>query len=148
MKIPFRKSTTEDVVITLLRIGKQCLHDGITYSDVKTRMEESGLDYEPTLLRYLFLKMFEPLPIGYSGNDNHRTTRDIPHGLRVDGYFNLLEHDELNEARQSSRRATYFAAFAILISVVSIIISMISTDTVRLDDQQVREITKRLELAK
>ena len=36
--------------------------------------------------------------------------------LSVDSYFRLLEYEELNEARQSSKRALWVAALALIIS--------------------------------
>ena len=65
--------------------------------------------------------------------------------LIPDGYFNLLEYIELKEARESSKKALWWAIAAMILSAVlaitSIIVSMIQLNSpVRIDDSQLKII--------
>lgn len=44
--------------------------------------------------------------------------------MTLDGYFKLLEHDELKEARKSSRFAQVSSVIAIIISIITMVISI------------------------
>ena len=48
------------------------------------------------------------------------------YSLSFEGYFKLLEYDELQEARASAKQARFYAIFAILISAISSLIGVYS----------------------
>jgi len=103
----------EDLYIEMLRYGKQHLADGVTESELLSYLQK--LQPESVLVQSsgTFFNTFdEAFPfIGELSLDGRRF-------LSMEGYFNLLEHDELQEARQSSRNALWVAIGAIVISAI------------------------------
>ncbi len=58
--------------------------------------------------------------------------------LSMDGRAILLQHDELNQARKSSRTATYIAALALLVAIIVGIIQICTPS--KLNDVQLENI--------
>ena len=110
----------DDLYIELLRYGKQHLVDGVDIEE--TREYLSALDPEAQLVESLdgfhnvFVEAFSEIAVADTGQR---------YALRMEGYFNLLEHDELQLARQSSSRAMRWALAAITLSLVSFVASML-----------------------
>jgi len=98
----------EDIYIDLLRYGSEHLVDGVTIPEVMAHVREfqpeSRLVESENSFKSTFTHVFHPI---------WETDRYV---LSMDGYFNLLEYDELQEARQSSRNALRVAVWAIAIS--------------------------------
>ena len=144
MRVFFRQQKRDDLVIALLRYGKSHLVKGTTFPEVHTHIKGSGHDYDLTHLESLFLQLFKPLELGYIGDNKHRLTEHVQHGLAIDGYFNLLEHDELEQARSSSKCAMYIAVFAIVISIVVAGISILKPTDVKIVPDQIDDFASRL----
>ena len=49
---------------------------------------------------------------------------NTPHALNIEAYFHLLEHEELEEARTSSKNALLVATIAIGISIITAVASI------------------------
>jgi len=105
----------EDLYIELLRYGKKHLVDGVTMPDTLAHLRElqpeSLLVQNPgDFINAAFSSAFNPIASTGGELDSRRYL------LNMEGYFNLLEHDELQEARKSSRNALWVAIGAIVIS--------------------------------
>jgi len=98
----------EDLYIELLRYGKVHLADGVTIADTLAHLRKlqpgSRLVESTNTFNNTFIHLFDPV-----------VTTDR-YALNIEGYFNLLQHDELQEARKSSRNALWVAIGAIVIS--------------------------------
>ena len=118
MKNPLRKK--DDLYIALLRYGKTHLDRGstLTIDDAKKFLEDGGYKFEVEYFPHLFPELFEQTSPQDMGQSAALGDPD-PHTLSVSGYFQLLEHDELAQARRSSLIATYIAITAIIIGIVS-----------------------------
>jgi hypothetical protein len=127
MKFPWANAKDDDFYISLLRYGKQNILSPLKSEDIHSHISSLDPELEIDHINLMISKMF----------DVKRKGGDYEYVLSLDSYFHLLEHDELYEARRSSRNATYFAAFAIIISIASIVASMVFIDTVKLDSQQI-----------
>jgi len=105
-----RIQTLEDIYIEMLRYGKEHLADGVTSQEMLSYLQELqpelGLVQGRDSVSYTFEQAF-PFIGGALGGRRF---------LGMEGYFNLLEHDELQEARKSSRNALRVAVVAIVIS--------------------------------
>jgi len=102
----------EDIYIELLRYGREHLTDGVTLSETLSYLKK--LQPESVLVQSEedFARTFnDACPYIGASMESKRV-------LSMEHYFNLLEHDELREARQSSRNALWVAIGAIVISGV------------------------------
>lgn len=118
------KEKRDDLYIKILSFGKQNLGKPFKFSELKTYLNDEGYEYDDYAVTQFFIALFA---------DKKRPTgnipSEIPHEngeffLQHDGYFNLLEHEELVSARKSSLNATIFASIAIVISIMSTGISI------------------------
>ena len=114
-----------DIYINILKYGRD--NPGFTFNDVAVRFPtHKQLIWNEMKNNHLFL------PI--------EADEDILEGglaLSFEDRFRLLEHEELQEARQSSRRAMGIAIISIMFSVVVTVISFFTVQNV--------EIVKRSE---
>jgi len=114
-----------DIYIEILKFGKE--KPNFTYDDlVNAFPEQKNLIKYEIMYNHLFLSVEED--------------EDISKGklaLSFEDRFRLLEHEELQEARQSSRRAMSIAIISIVLSVVVTAISFFTVQKV--------EIVKRSE---
>lgn len=150
MKLPnwltrlFTKQS-DDLVISMLRYGKQHLVEGVTYQSTDAHLKQLNYEYEGERFKYLFFKVFDAIDEDdRSRNFAYHIEQKTKQAIKIDSYFNLLEHDELSSARGASRNATIFAGFAIFISVAAFAYSIVSTERVRVDDQQVLEFQQSI----
>lgn len=119
----------EDLYITLLRYGRDHLENGVTYTEVRAHLEKNGFNfrdnnnYKDKHLRRLFPSLFFSPGSSPNAPVDHDPIMDHSEGvrrhLRTEAYFQLLEYEELNEARASSRKAHWTAIFAIIISIIA-----------------------------
>ena len=102
----------EDIYIELLRYGKEHLADGVTFGETRSYLQElrpeAHLVQSDRELYDTFNELFNNM--SSQGSDRY--------GLSMEGYFHLLDHDELQEARKSSRNALRVAIGAIIISAI------------------------------
>ena len=109
----WKRKRETDLYIELLRFGKARIGSGVTLKEAFDHLTGQGFD-GPLLgsqrtLQNLFRGVFEGISSAEPGD----------RALSMDAYFNLLEHDELQQARESSNRAMGVAIIAIVISAAS-----------------------------
>ena len=118
MKIPWRKK--DDFYIALLQHGKRNLERGLSSGDAKKYLIDEGYTFEEEYFPYLFSELFEEmLPKDMDVTPAAFRDEDAPQILTVDAYFHLLEHDELKQARTSSRNAMIVAIIAVTIGIAA-----------------------------
>ena len=114
----------DDLYIAVLRYGKEHLGEYTTPEDLFEVMKARGIK-SPYLssieyFQRLFWESFEGLEAptaAYLDRSNWV--------LNVDSYFRLLEYEELNEARRSSKLALRWAISAMALSAVLALASII-----------------------
>ena len=109
-----------NIVIEIMKFGRQNLLDG----NVGVTIED------------IFQNLIAKKLITNSENDKHKVesfigqiftdtaTNEGKMMLKVDSCFALIEHEELQEARRSSKKATCFAIIAIAVSIITTGISI------------------------
>ena len=101
----------DDYIIAGLKYGREHL-DGVNQVQFIAHMRARFPDLTPAQLNGLYEKGF-----AFFGDPGNRWS------LTLDSYFNLLEHEGLQEARASSRRAQTWALVAIGVSIIAMVIS-------------------------
>lgn len=112
------KNKKEELYIKALQYGRDNLGQAVKYSELQEFLRTDGYeDYDEFALRQFFLQVFIN-PNRTDGNDPSRVpTENQDFYLQDRGYFYLLEHEELKEARRASLVATYFAITALVVSI-------------------------------
>ena len=114
----------DDLYIALLKYGEDKLEKGVIFSDIKQYLEKNQYSISDERLRRLFTDTYEPFdPKDNKGWDNIEDDSTLT--LSLESKFRLIDYQELQNANRSSRKATYWAAGAMAISILSIIISSI-----------------------
>ena len=104
----------DDVYIAILKYAKDNLDNGATFTDVKKYLKQLGYSFEPQPFQDLFSRVFsDPSGHNYVMPLNVNIQKFI---MGIEAYFQLLEYEELKEARQSSKNAMWIAIVAIIIS--------------------------------
>ncbi len=100
----------DDLYIAILKYGKEHLQEGVTSEDLIKFLEHKKYEYQYDgyMFKGIFLDVFRK-PTGTVGGRNLCF-------MKMEAYFQLLEYEELKEARQSSKTATWIAIVAIIIS--------------------------------
>ncbi|MBB5188313.1 hypothetical protein HNQ57_002592 [Zhongshania antarctica] len=139
-----------DVYIEILRYGRSKIGKPITFQEIKSHLENKGYDFDKFSAEQFFSKLFvdRGLP---RGNNPGELREEGEFFLEHEGYFNLLEYEELVEARRSATHATWFAAIAIVISIVStgasIYFSRMQLENpTQIDETQVRKVMTKIEI--
>jgi hypothetical protein len=113
----------EDLYIKILSYGRANIGKPIKYSDLKQHLDVEGYDDD----EFAVIQFFNALFINKRFPDGNPPGKIPPddgeYFLEHSGYFNLLEHDELLEARKSSFHAKVIAFIAIGISIITMLIS-------------------------
>ena len=115
MKWKFWKNKSkDDFYVRILRWAKEKGSEGFLLSDMDeglslTKKQINLIDYTANVDDSVFIRPD-------SHTDNYK--------LSFEGYFKLLEYDELQEARASARQARLYAIFAIFISAISSLINV------------------------
>jgi len=111
----------EDLYIEMLRYGREHLTHGVKLSETLGHLRE--LEPESPLLesQNSFHNTFFQVFTEIAGT---ASTGGLRHALNMEGYFNLLEHEELQQARQSSSNAMRIAIGAIIVSVIASAVSI------------------------
>ena len=132
----------DDFYITTLKYGRNALakSEGVNYNEVRDHVRSIHPKLNDEAFSRIFWSAFEALQdFGTSSDD--RIKNNTPHTLNLEAYFHLLEHEELEEARTSSRRAlrvaTWAIGIAIATAVVSTFIQLTVPTNVVFDDQQI-----------
>lgn len=112
----------DDLYIEILKYGKANLGNPISYDELESYLNETGLEYSEFAAMYLFAGAY--VDENNPGGNQFQVSKDSKSFyLHMGGYSELLSYLELKEARESSRKAILIAALAI---VVSILIPLIS----------------------
>jgi len=146
------KGNTSDIYLALLKLGNEKSLEGVTDDDVLQLGVKQGYltnneaqvighfgdympDQNPETMRKqralwnLYNESFGPPVL------NRRV-------LNVDGYFKLLEHEELVLARENAQSAKMFSTWAIIIALISLIVSAYQAgNPIALTDSQYQGIT-------
>jgi hypothetical protein len=111
-----------DLYIEILIFGKANLGKPICYSELIKYLKDKSYDFDEFSVKQFFTALFidKKYPNGNSVNPNTGGEYFLEH----EGYFNLLEFDELTSARRYAFWATIFAIAAIVISIISSIVSI------------------------
>lgn len=118
-----------DIVIEILQFGRQNMLEhgtGLNSQEIKEHLEKKGFDMtipknNTNLSNVMnqYFSLFSQNPLKYS--------------LKLDAYFYLLEYEELQDARASSKQANWWAIIALIISILgsgaSIYYSRLQIDT-------------------
>jgi len=110
--------TLEDIYIELLRYGKKHLADVVTFPETLSYLQNIQPGAGLLQSEEAFYSTFEQVFKQMGAASNRRWV------LSMEGYFNLLEHDELQQARESSRKALVVAIWAIGISGILAAVSV------------------------
>ena len=114
---------TDDIYIEILKYGKSNLGKPVTYSEIKDHLDSLDVEYDEfamwQLVRSVFIDHDYP-----NGNQSPIPTHGGRFYLEARGYFDLLGYIELQEARESSKSAMFFASFALLLSLASFVIGI------------------------
>ncbi|MBA4241490.1 MAG: hypothetical protein C0448_12250 [Sphingobacteriaceae bacterium] len=134
----------DNIVTEILRYGrakKPGREMGFTREELKTHLRNIGfkMDYEDDQTTNIIFDTCFML--------NVRET--MQHVMKADAYFKLLEYEELEEARTSSRQANVWAIVALSVSIIGTLCSIgfslkqINTPT-EIKQGQIDQITKTL----
>ena len=111
---------SDDFYITTLKYGRSALSKSadVNYNEVRRHVKSIHPDIEDKVFEKIFWSAFERLEY-FEGRYADLIKNNTPHALNIEAYFHLLEHEELGEARTSSRNALMVAIAAISISTVT-----------------------------
>lgn len=131
----YKNMKRENLYIKALKIGEKHLESGITYNNMLEVLNEEYklvvndkshvADLEKTFKDWFFHNFYFVL-FGSSGPNienkisphDYNGYEDTLAFLKGESYIQLLEHQEMMEARQQSQTSTRIAIFAIVISIV------------------------------
>lgn len=121
------KRKPDDLYIAVLKYGKKNMNEGMTAEDTEKYLNGLGYKFESIEGNAHYEKFFRDIFCG-SGDQMQIKGSTLynkkKYFMNVEAYFRLLEYTELQEARKSSTRATWFASSALVISIISIIIQI------------------------
>lgn len=125
------KKTQQNIYIDTLEYGVRNLKDGISNNDLEKHLKEKGYNIDGKFGKYFktwFYSTFFNDPQtkkairALSGDtsisvyiEESQYDKD-PSPLMAEGYFNLMDYKELEEARESSKQAQKTAKWAIIIA--------------------------------
>ncbi len=125
------KETQQNIYIDALEYGVNNLKEGISYNDLEKHLKEKGYNIKGKFAKYFktwFYSTFFNNPqtkkairalsgdTSISGYIEESQYDKDKSPLMAEGYFNLMDYKELEEARESSRQAQKTAKWAIIIA--------------------------------
>ena len=129
----------KNIYIAALEIGEINIEKGISFNELKLKLQNRGFhfnkEFELSFLLWYYENFYVEKITEYMSNDGAR--RAFYHGSKYNNYkdskgivtgqamMNLLEYQELKEARDSSKKAHKIAIAAIIISGVFALASII-----------------------
>ncbi|MCK4345989.1 MAG: hypothetical protein KAX05_11950 [Bacteroidales bacterium] len=134
------KETQENIYIDALEYGVRNLKKGISYTDLENYLKEKDYNIEGEFAKYFktwFYSTFFNDPqtknairalsgdTSISGWLDKSPYDEDKSPLMAEGYFNLMDYKELEEARESSRKAHKTAIWAIFIAGLLAFISIV-----------------------
>ena len=119
----------EDIVIQMLRFGKNKLVDGFTKQELVDHLTNAG---------YNINQVNNTVDLYFSNYFAFNTIRPQIHFLKPNGYFDLLQIDNTIESRRQSKNANTIATIAIIISgllaLSTILMTIFYVPTVKIED--------------
>lgn len=120
-----------DLVIDTLTIGRDNFlnePEGITKIELINRLTKLGYDLSKESNKRVFDYVIAATFFVTKNNNNSNYSN---YSLSLDSYFNLLDYEELREARESAKQANKHANWALYLtvgfSIASIIVTVICT---------------------
>jgi len=110
----------DDLLIKMLRFGKSKIESGFRYHDLVSFLQKNGfpnLTDDNYSLRIYFQDVF------FSAN-GYTIDHSSFFFITPESYFQLLDYDKMNETRKASRQANIIAIFAIVLTLVSLLVSI------------------------
>ncbi len=116
---------SDDFYITTLKYGRSALSKSVdvNYNEVRNHVKSIHPNIEDKAFAKIFWSAFERLQY-FEGDYAEMIQNNTPHALNIEAYFHLLEHEELEEARTSSKNALLVATIAIGISIITAVASI------------------------
>lgn len=113
----------EDIYLGMLRFGREKLYDGLTNQDLVDYLIKSGhknISIHSILLHQYFFKVYfaKDNVMNYPPNPSERFY------LQPECYMQLLDYENMLEARRKAKQARWYAIIAILLTLVSLIVSI------------------------
>ena len=110
----WKTQQSDDFYVRVLRWAKEKGSEGFSLSDMEkdlplTNMQFTLIDHTANVDEAVFVRP-----------DSHTSKYE----LSFEGYFKLLEYDELQEARESARQARFYAISAMVLTASSILIDV------------------------
>jgi hypothetical protein len=145
-------SMEEDIYISILKFAKEKAVDGFDLSELYAHLCDIG---------HLTQDEFEEMTTKPSNHIKYETAVKLDHlqrlakdsfiiaqtkksrrySISTESYFNLLEHQELVEARKGAKTATFLSLSAIMISLISVGWAIyISNKPMHIDEEQIKSI--------
>lgn len=113
-------STKDDLHIAILKFGKDKLEEGVTLQELEAYLSDHGYSIPGKhRLHRLFMECYEAIDSDNRNHPGQSAHSGELFALTVESTFRLLEHQELQSANRSSRRATYFASAALVVAILS-----------------------------
>jgi len=109
--------------ISMLHFGKRKLEEGFHVHELATHLKSSGFDWiseNSTFLHYYFDKVF------FEKNGVHFPHHSAFFYLRPECYMQLLEYENMIEARADSKKARREAKIAIIFAIISTLLTLIA----------------------
>lgn len=132
-----------DIVIEMLRFGRNNLNNGFTEPQMGNHLTELGFDLANNILvvDLYFRKYFSfNSPPGQPPIQNANTI----HFLNPEGYFDLLQHESTVQSSKIAKSANYLSIISLSISALSLFISLYSIfnieNVTKIDQKQIDEI--------
>lgn len=137
-----------DIYIEILNYGKAHLGLPIKYADLLRHLRKRGYEFEEYAVWQFVAALFVNRSNPNGNNPVAPPEDDGDYFLEHQGYFNLLEHEELASARTASNRAMVIAIAAIMISAIFAAISIHFTkkelgSVTRIEASQMAELDSR-----
>ena len=110
----WKNMSKDDFYVRVLRWAKKKGSEGFSLSDIEkdlslTKNQFQLIDHTANVDESVFV-----------GPDSHTSKYE----LSFEGYFKLLEYDELQEARESARQARFYAISAMVLTAASSLINV------------------------
>lgn len=101
-----------------IEFGIDKLEEGVLFSDFNAHLEQLGIELSEYRTRIVFGEFYEVKEYENRAQPFDAMDQDSIFVLRPEAVFRHLEHIELTEARQSSRRAMYIAIGSLTLAAI------------------------------
>jgi len=113
-------SKPDDLFIVVLKYGKEHLHEWITGDDVRQHLKERGFDLQDELIKILVKDALGQIFV------YHKKKEEVlKYRMHIDRYFQLLEYEELHDARNTAAEAKKQARTALWVTFTAMTFSII-----------------------